>query len=329
MPKLFSKNLTKNLININKVFTIKKREIMLITPINSINYNQYKYYKSQNKSNNVSFTGLQSELQRISPLNAQMEKFLKRYKYISKNRIYPVDKEIQQSLQIITLKTRNNVSKVWDINPDNSDKYIIFYHGLGQNISSNQEFYKSALKKGYGLLAPEYGGFGDSIGSISEKSIKENTQSVIKYLASKGIKPENTGIVGFSMGSFPALTIAQKNEKFKFLILISPFNSIKNEKELLLNGNSIKLPETIKFLINKFPFLINLADSSFQNLQKIKKIKFPVYFIQAENDTVIPLKSTKELAKNSKNLKEFILLKTGGHSIEHSKIDAFNNLNGI
>ncbi len=307
---------------------------MLITPISNINLNHYNQYQTNNNyicknQINPTFKGFGDNLEKISPLNYYMRKLFSKFTRISKIRKFGIDSELKKNLKIVELKTGKNTSVAWDINPDNSEKYIIFYHGLGQNITANQEFYKTMIKKGYGVFAPEYGGFGDSTGAVTAKSIKQNTESAINYLKSKGIKPDNIGVVGFSLGSFPAITMADKNDKLRFLVLISPFNSIKNETEMLLNGQTLKLPKIVKYMLSKCPFLVNLIDATFQTLRKLKNLKLPIYFIHSKNDNIIPTKSTKEMAEHSKNLKEFILLETGGHSIGPGKINAFNNLSGI
>ena len=307
---------------------------MLISPITNTSYNNKSILHGEKSKKirgdiNPDFTGLGNTLEQLSPLNSYMHRIFDRFTYISKLRKFAVDKELKSYLKTIELKTGKNVFQAWDINPNNSKRYIIFYHGLGQNITSNQELYKSIIKKGYGVFAPEYGGFGNSTGTVTAESIRQNTKSAIKYLNEKGIEKDNIGVVGFSLGSFPAITLAHKNEDLKFLVLISPFNSMKNETDFLLKGHTVKLPKTIKYLMVKFPFLMDIVDWSFQNARKIKNLKLPVYFIHSENDSVISTKSTKELAKHTKNLKEFVVLKTGGHSIDPEKIKAFNGLSGI
>ncbi len=308
---------------------------MQISPITYSNYynkSNLKYnYNSQHTSrdNHTAFTGLNNTLEHLSPLGCCMRGILDRFIHISKLRTFAIDKDLTNSLNIVYLKTGKNISQAWDINPNNSKKYIIFYHGLGQNITSNQELYKSMIKKGYGVFAPEYGGFGESTGAVTADCIRQNTKSAIKYLENKGINKDNIGVVGFSLGSFPAITLAHKNEDLRFLVLISPFNSLKNETEVLLKGHTVKLPKFLKYLMVKFPFLIDTLDWSFQNLRKIKSLKLPVYFIHSENDRIISTNSTKELAKHTKNLRQFVILPTGGHSIDPAKIKAFDNLSDI
>ena len=107
------------------------------------------------------------------------------------------------------------------------------------------------------------------------------------------------------------------------------FNSLKNESELLIKGKTVRLPKFVKYSIDKFPFLLNFLDNVFKTNSKMKKIHLPVYLIHSENDKIVSTKSTKQLAEFTNNLKAFVLLKTGGHSIETNKINAFEKLSEI
>lgn len=299
----------------------------MIYPINNFNVTANK--KNVQNSNNINFNGLNNTLNKLSPYNLYMEKVFDRYTHISKNRWMPIDNLIKPNLKVITLSKGKHKIEAWEINPNNNNKYVIFYHGLGQNISSNQEMYKKILNKGYGLLAPEYGSFGKNTDKMDAKSIKLHTEMAIEYLQKKGIQNQNIGIIGFSMGSFPAIETAAKTKNLKFLLLISPFNSLKNEIEMITKGSTIRLPKLIKYSINKFPFLLNHIDNIFKNNKKIKKIDAPVYLIHSSNDKIVPQKSTEEIAKKVMNLQQFIILEKGGHVIEDNKLNAFDNLSGI
>ena len=290
----------------------------MIYPVNNYAGNNYYY------QNNINFKGLSKK---ISPFNIYMQKIFDRYSVISKNRWFPIDEALKPHLKTLALTKGKKTIQIWDINPNNSKKYVIFYHGLGQNISSNQEMYKKILEKGYAVLAPEYNSFEKS--GISEKTIRENTETAIKYLKEKGVMNEDIGIVGFSMGSFPAIETASNNKNLKFLVLISPFNSMRNEAELLTKGKTVKLPKLMKYFIKKFPFLLKHLDNTFKTSKKMKGIDAPVYLIHSSNDKIVSQKSTEELAKMTNNLKKLVILEKGGHAIDINKLNAFDNLSDI
>lgn len=298
---------------------------MIIHPINYFNTKQYT--TSYNNQNNINFVGLNSNIRKISPLNTYMNKVFDRFTYISKNRWVPVDKSIKPFLKKGNIQVGKEKMQFWEINPNNAKKYIIFYHGIGQNISTNQQMYKSIINKGYGVIAPEYISFDKT--ELSEKAIKVKTQSAIDYLNKQGIQNKDIGVVGFSMGSFPAVETAYRNKDIKFLVLISPFNSLKNEIAMLTQGIALKLPKVIKYSIKKFPFILSHLDNIFKTKKKLQKINTPLYIIHSENDKVVPKKSSEELSKKVKNLKEFIVVEKGGHNIEQNKLDAFNSLSDI
>lgn len=296
--------------------------------IHSINYiNTKQYTTPYNNQKNINFNGLNSNIRKLSPYNSFMNKIFDRFTYISKNRWFPVDKTIKPYLKEGNIQAGKNQMQFWEINPNNSKKYIIFYHGLGQNISTNQPMYKSILDKGYGVLAPEYMSFEKT--ELTGKSITEKTQAALNYLNQKGIKSENIGVIGFSMGSFPAVETAFRHNKLKFLVLISPFNSLKNEIGILTQGATIKIPQLIKYSIKKFPFILSHLDNIFKTKKKLQKIDTPLYIIHSENDKIVPKKSSEELTKKVKNLKQFIVVAKGGHNIEKNKLDAFNSLSDI
>ena len=298
----------------------------MIYPINNYSITSLNY---QNK-NNPNFTGLNNSLKRLSPYNFYMEKVFDRYTHISKNRWMPIDEVIKPILNVLKLSNGKYKTEAWEINPNNKKKkYIIFFHGLGQNISSNQDIYKKILKKGYAVLAPEYGEFGSNTDKMTAKVIKKQTAMALEYLNKKGIPNENIGVIGFSMGSFPAIEMASKNKNLKFLVLISPFNSLRNEVELLTKGTTIRLPKLLKYSINKFPFLLNHIDNIFKNNKKLKSIESPVYLIHSSNDKIVPQKSTEDIANKVMHLKQFILLEKGGHVIEENKLNAFDQLKDI
>ena len=298
----------------------------MIYPINNYSITSLNY---QNK-NNPNFIGLSNPLKRLSPYNFYMEKVFDRYTHISKNRWMPIDEVIKPNLNVLKLSNGKYKTEAWEINPNNKKKkYIIFFHGLGQNISSNQDIYKKILKKGYAVLAPEYGEFGSNTDKMTAKVIKKQTAMALEYLNKKGIPNENIGVIGFSMGSFPAIEMASKNKNLKFLVLISPFNSLRNEVELLTKGTTIRLPKLLKYSINKFPFLLNHIDNIFKNNKKLKSIESPVYLIHSLNDKIVPQKSTEDIANKVMHLKQFILLEKGGHVIEENKLNAFDQLKDI
>ena len=284
----------------------------MIYPVNSITTSRQNYVYRQQPN----FKGILDKCTKTA---------CKRFVLQSRSHRMPIDEELKNYLKIIKLKYKKETYEAFDINPNNAKEYIVFYHGLGQNITSNQHFYKSVIKKGYGILAVEHSGFGNSNGQLSSKSTKNNSKAVMQYFQEKQIPLHNVGVVSHSLGSFPAVDLAYRGNQFKFVVLISPFNSLKNEKEFLLRPTS-KLPQIFKFLIKKFPFILNAFDKRFKIASRLKKIESPIYLIHSSDDRTVSIKSTEELAKKITNLKNFVVLDSGKHGLNQEKIKIFESL---
>lgn len=287
---------------------------VMITPILSNNY-QSNY--------NPNFKGL--EINKIPPFKNYINKTFDRFAQVSKTRWHAIDRSLEPNLKVVKKKFGDHVLHAMDINPYNEKKYIIFFHGIGQNVTSNQALYKRIIDKGYGILSCEYGNFGNNAEKLTTKSIQNTADMAIKHLKSQNIN--DIGVVGYSAGGFPALeTAVAAGENCKFLVLISPINSLKDEFNNVAKGNMVKLPKIVKFVLKKIPFIFNSLENILNLKQTIKKNNAPTYMIYSIKDSVVPPTSTENLSKQINNLRGIVKLKEGGHSIDDGKLDAFSNL---
>ena len=92
--------------------------------------------------------------------------------------------ELKNCCKELTLKTKQNLEiKALDINPSNSDKYIIFCNGMFTTMDSkNQKIYTELLKTKRGVIAFDYPGRGESITNFSQKNALQSLESVHNYL---------------------------------------------------------------------------------------------------------------------------------------------------
>ena len=288
----------------------------MITPI-AYRVNNYQYQQNNLYRNSQTFTG-------FSPFQKYMDKSVYRFNKMSKYRWHDVSDDLDVGIKFVAEKFGNKVLHAWDMNPNNSKKYILFFHGMGQNISSNQALYRKMIKKGFGVLSCEYGGFGYNNDKFNRAAINDTVEMSLKYLKNKKI--ENIGVTGYSMGSFPAIEAASQNPNTKFLVLIAPFNSLKSEVSNIIQWNIIKIPKVFKFLLKKFPFLLNGLDGMFKTQERLADVNAPTYLIHAAGDKVVSSKSVQKLVGSAKNIKDVIELQEGGHSMDDAKIGAFFKL---
>jgi pimeloyl-ACP methyl ester carboxylesterase len=276
----------------------------------------------------VTFTGIKNFIPK-NPANKFACNFFNRSAELSRRRFIQIEDSFQGKDLFIHLK-HNKHMHAFDINPKNSEQYVTFFHGASHNITQPeyQSLYGVIGKRNYGVFAPEYSGFGRNKPQfIDENSIISDVKASAEYLfKTKNIKPENTVVVGYSMGSFAAAEFARANQKVKALILVSPIESLSSEaRQMFLNKKIKNVPYILKVLIKRFPFLLKPLDNTFRVDKKIKQVKkVPVQIIHALQDQKIKISSARKLAESIKNPAGPIIELQGGHAMNSDKINAIS-----
>ena len=237
---------------------------------------------------------------------------------------YPIEKELKGSIQNVVLKpTPKTTTHAWDINPKQSQKYLIFLHGTAQNISCNQSLYKKIISStDFGILVPEYRGFGNNPDAIiSKKTLSQDMNSAFNYLIQKGIKPQNIYSAGHSFGTYPAAQIATKN-KISKLILISPIECALTGMKNYAKKLRINMINKKAFFLCENSRIIERYFESFFNITKFtKKCETPIDIIHSKGDSLIENGKFYKIAKTCKNLHNVRVLSEGTHKLDEPKID--------
>jgi len=112
---------------------------------------------------------------------------------------------------------------------------ILLLHMLGRERSTYQPLFPALHKAGFGLLAIDFRGHGEST-SAAEKKInwedfnEEAWQNILidaevalqTLKKQRGVDPDHLGIIGASIGANAALLTAAKSEAVKSIALLSP-----------------------------------------------------------------------------------------------------------
>ena len=225
--------------------------------------------------------------------------------------------------ELILKSKKGNKINVWDINPNNCDKYIINCNGIDAGIQSQELILERAKKYNYGFIEFNYCGQGSSTGKFNQKGCYESLETVIDYLKSKGISNDNIVLVGHSMGSGVACDYA-KNNKVRGLVLIQPFDQFKNA----MKNNVLKvdfLPKFIKKIIQKIPNWMIPIKNEFNNLKALNQIKTKTLLITSKDDNVVNCNLTRNLYEKTKGIgdKKILEFENGGHSITEEKEKAY------
>ena len=308
---------------------------MYVTPISFNNTNGYAYrtvssesrhslpVSKTTSSDTVSFQGL--NLKKYNPAYKFGFRFLFESSQInSRKRFSPTISGMEGKLKEVFIPLNNKAKDkivAYDINPENTDKYIIFFHGSSQNISNCQRIYKEILASRYAVLAPEYSGYGKNKSiKADESTLNMDIDAALNYLKNKGIKPQNIGVVGHSFGGYAAVSAVTKEPDAAFAVLISPLNSFRYEVENVMNSKRFKMPKVFLYAYKMFPNMLKPLENMLKTEERISKSNVPFYIIHSVNDNWVPVKSSQSLASRAKLLKKLIILEKGGHHVDDGKL---------
>jgi acetyl esterase/lipase len=76
---------------------------------------------------------------------------------------------------------------------------ILFFHGNGDSLAGSEEATRLFAAQGYGLLLPEYRGYGGNPGAPSEAGLYRDGAPALEWLASQGIAGQRTIVIGHSL----------------------------------------------------------------------------------------------------------------------------------
>jgi uncharacterized protein len=185
--------------------------------------------------------------------------------------------------------------KGWVLNQESRDA-IIYFGGNGESLEYNLPLFRNMFQ-GRAVYMLSYRGFGDSEGEPSEAGIYADAVALYDSVRTQH---DSISIIGRSLGSGVATYLAVNRPTDK-LVLITPYAN--------LEGIARR-----KFPI--FPVGLLLRDK-YASVQRAKQIAAESLIIYAENDTVVPEASTRELisAFNQSRLTVKRVLGAGHNSI--------------
>lgn len=279
------------------------------------------FIKSNNKANEISFTS--NRYQKI--IQRYLEnKSLNRSRLASNRPYLTLDKELDKITKLVDIPVNKNESiQAFDINPKNSENYFIFLHGFSQNITSNQPLYKSLAKSKFGILAIDYRGYGKNQPSkaTSQNSIIQDVYAAIRYLRDKGVK--RISLLGHSFGTHIATRVSL-TEEIDTQVLVSPMLSLEFWLKNVIRHPK-KYPREIQ-MIKYIPEFKDQYAEVFNTSKYITKNKTATYIIHANRDNYIRQSKVGDFSHKVPNLKVYTKLKTGGHKMDQTKIEAISEI---
>lgn len=195
----------------------------------------------------------------------------------------------------------------WLHKNENSKKTILYCGGNAQSSAATMRDYDmdklwdSFLD--YNFLMIDYPGYGESEGKPSEKTIFPMMEQVYAYVSGNDALNEQIVIMGFSIGTGPAVYLSSKYN-VDGLILLAPYDEAKSLYNRYLN-------------IFHGPFS-SFIRNPFKSKEYAKQVEIMPLIIASKDDEVIPYELSANLSKSFKHTPTFITME----GLHHNEISS-------
>jgi fermentation-respiration switch protein FrsA (DUF1100 family) len=102
---------------------------------------------------------------------------------------------------------------------------LVFFHGNGDSLRGAEAATRMLGGAGYGLLLPEYRGYGGNPGAPTEAGLYNDGRAALNWLRARGVPLQTTVLLGNSLGSGVATQVASERE-VGGLVVIFGFTSL-------------------------------------------------------------------------------------------------------
>ncbi len=179
---------------------------------------------------------------------------------------------------------------------------LAYFHGNGGSLGNRAARLRRFAAEGWGVLMPEYRGYGGNPGAPSEEGFALDAQAALAFLAGEGVGADRLVLYGESIGTGVAVRAAADwagaNWAIAALVLESPYASVTDLAR------------------RRFPFLpvgLLLRDP-FDSLSRIGRVRAPLLVLQGGRDGIVPPDSGRTLFDAAMEPKEMWMAAQGGHN---------------
>jgi fermentation-respiration switch protein FrsA (DUF1100 family) len=212
----------------------------------------------------------------------------------------PVPLPAGLSVERVTLTAADGVRlSAWLVVPQvDTARWILVLHGNAGNLGTpgRPEHDRQLRDLGFGVLALDYRGYGDSEGAPSEAGLYADARAGYDYLTSvRGIAPGRVVIYGHSLGSAVAIQLATQ----------APAAG------LIIEGGFTSVPDRGAEVYPYVPVRL-IARNRFPSLERMPLLRMPVLVIHGRDDTTIPIAHGRRLYEAAPAPRTFLEV-AGGH----------------
>jgi uncharacterized protein len=203
----------------------------------------------------------------------------------------------QLGVRETTLSTDDGLSLLsWYLPARPGRPVIAYFHGNGGHIGYRVERLLRFAREGYGVLMPEYRGYGGNPGAPTEEGFYADGRAALAFLDREGVTANRLVLYGESLGSGVAVQLATRHE-IAGLILEAPLTSVAEVAQC------------------HFPYVpaARLVTDRFDSLSRIGKVRAPILVLHGEGDRVVPVRFGYALLDAAPEPKEGWFAPEAGH----------------
>ncbi len=173
---------------------------------------------------------------------------------------------------------------------------IAYFHGNGGHIGYRFERLLRFAREGYGVLMPEYRGYGGNPGTPTEAGFYTDARAALAFLDREAVAPNRLVLYGESLGSGVAVELAAQRA-IAALILEAPPTSVAEVAQC------------------HFPYVpaARLVIDRFDSLSRIGRVRAPILILHGERDRVVPVRYGRALLDAAPEPKEGWFAPEAGH----------------
>jgi uncharacterized protein len=185
----------------------------------------------------------------------------------------------------------------WLIQADESRGTVLFSHGNAGTIAYRLDSAAVFRDLGFNVLLYDYGGYGRSTGSPTEKRCNADVRAMWSHLTEeRGTEPERVVLFGRSLGSGPTIDLAAEVEPGALIIENAFLSAVHMARR--------SLPIVPAGL---------LLQHRFENDKKIGQVRAPVLAIHSPEDEIVPYAHGQALYELASEPKQFLEIR-GDHN---------------
>lgn len=218
------------------------------------------------------------------------------------SRVWPAGSNLPEMAEV-SLRTDDGLDllawyKPAEAGPDGRPRpTVIYFHGNAGNRGYLEHKARPLIDAGYGVLLPDYRGYGGNPGTPSEEGLRLDALAARQFVLDQGVAADRIVYHGESLGSGVAVWLASRHAPLG-LILEAAFTSIVDVGKRQYWWLPVRLA----------------ARDRYTSLRKITEVTAPLLSLHGERDALVPVLQGRLLHKAHPGPKRMVVFPDGLHA---------------